>query len=167
MDTTEFEQKVVSLSPRVYPMVVRLLGDQDRAKDAVQEVMLKLWDKRRQLGKHPNINGFVFLTAKNYCLDLLKRSRPLVIAIDGSTSLFTDTGSREPMEYEELQKAIRSILKSLPAPQSEVLIMRDLDGMEFNEIAMVMNLKVEHLRVLLSRARKQVAKQLKTTFCYG
>ncbi len=167
MNTNEFEHKVVSLSPRLYPMVVRLLGNHDQAKDAVQDVMLKLWNKRKQLSNHPNINGFVFLTAKNYCLDLLKKSRPSVSSIDSSLSFFTDSSVQQPMEYEELKTAIRSILKSLPAQQAEVLVMRDLDGLEFNEIAELMNLKVEHVRVLLSRARRQVAKQLQTTFSYG
>ena len=57
-------------------------------------------------------------------------------------------------------------MRDLSAQQSEVLIMRDLDGLEFDEISIVMDLKVEHLRVLLSRARKKVAEQLKTAYCY-
>ena len=57
-------------------MVARMLGNKESAEDAVQEIMMKLWDKRRNLEKHPNITGFVFLTARNYCIDILKKKYP-------------------------------------------------------------------------------------------
>ena len=76
MNTKDFKDKVVSLSERIYPMVVRMLGNKESAEDAVQEIMIKLWDKRGNLKNHPNITGFVFLTARNYCLDILKKKIP-------------------------------------------------------------------------------------------
>ena len=65
MKTKDFEDKVLSLSDRIYPMVVRMLGNNGSAEDAVQEIMIKLWDRRKKIGNHPNIHGFVFLTARN------------------------------------------------------------------------------------------------------
>ncbi len=70
MNTTDFKDKVVSLSERIYPMVTRILGNKESAEDVVQEIMIKLWDKRKNLEKHPNVTGFVFLTARNYCENL-------------------------------------------------------------------------------------------------
>ena len=60
MTKLEFKNKVFSLSERIYPMVCRMLGSRHNAEDAIQEIMLKLWEKRSQVAKHPNIKGLVF-----------------------------------------------------------------------------------------------------------
>ncbi|WP_299046581.1 sigma factor [uncultured Polaribacter sp.] len=68
MNKENFKLKVFSLSERIYPMVARMLGSID-AEDAIQEIMFKLWQRRKQVAKHPNIKGLVFLTARNYCIE--------------------------------------------------------------------------------------------------
>ena len=78
MNKNDFKVTIFSLSERLFPLVVRLLGDKTKAEDAIQEIMIKLWEKRNQLENHPNIKGFVFLTARNYCLDILRKKRILV-----------------------------------------------------------------------------------------
>ena len=67
MNKKEFRLKVFSLSEHLFPMVSRMLGNKANAEDAIQEIMMKLWLKRKQIGLHPNITGLVFLTARNYC----------------------------------------------------------------------------------------------------
>lgn len=166
MNTIDFKHKVFSLSERLFPMVARMLGNNANAEDAIQEIMIKLWVKRKQIGQHPNITGLVFLTARNYCIDLLKKKKP---EMDDSTLQFKilESGDgQEQLEWKELNNIIGKILKKLPEQQREILIMRDIDGYEFIEIATATQLKVEHIRVLLSRARKQVCIELEKTYCY-
>lgn len=166
MNTIEFKQKVFSLSDRLFPMVARMLGNNANAEDAIQEIMIKLWDRRKQLGQHPNLAGFVFLTARNYCIDLLKKKKP---EIDDSVLQFKmpeSESGHEQLEFKELNIIIGKILEKLPEQQREVLLMRDIDGYEFNEIAAATELKIEHIRVLLSRARKQVSIELEKIYCY-
>ncbi|MEM9325274.1 MAG: RNA polymerase sigma factor [Bacteroidota bacterium] len=166
MKTEDFIDRVFSLSERIYPMVARMLGSHRSAEDAVQEIMIKLWDSRKKIANHPNIKGFVFLTARNYCLDLLKKKS---LEFDSSdlhlTVLKSDTGQNE-VEWKELSAIIERLLKQLPSQQREVMMMRDIDGFEFSEIAAAMDLKVEHVRVLLSRARKHVGKKLRNIYSY-
>jgi RNA polymerase sigma-70 factor (ECF subfamily) len=166
MNKTDFKIQVFSLSERLFPMVARLLGGNSNAEDAIQEIMLKLWEKRKQLEKHPNINGFVFLTARNYCIDVL-RKRPFVL--DDSTSHLKILKSKKEhaeLEWKELNTIITKILKKLPEQQKEVFMMRDVDGYEFSEIAAAIEIKIEHVRVLLSRARKQISIELEKTYSY-
>ena len=156
MTDIEFKHKVLSLSPRVYPMAVRFLRNEEEAQDAVQEIMIKLWNKRKQLLRHPNVNGFVFLTARNYCLDLLKKNKR--VQIDRIDRELNADIYEEP-EQEDLKDAfgiIRKIINELPENQKEVMLMRDIDGLEFEEIAAATGFTKEHIRVLLSRARKNV-----------
>lgn len=166
MNAKDFKHKVLSLSERIFPMVARMLGNDASAEDAIQDIMIKLWDKRKQIGQHPNITGFVFLTARNYCVDVLKKKR---LELNDSTAqlhvLETNSG-QEQLEWKELNIIIERILKKLPEQQREIMMMRDIDGFEYFEIAEATQLKVEHIRVLLSRARKQVGVELKKNYCY-
>ncbi|MFB6317706.1 RNA polymerase sigma factor [Saccharicrinis sp. FJH54] len=167
MNATEFKQQVVSLSDRLYPMVARMLGNAETAEDAIQEIMIRLWDKRRQLKHHPNVPGFVFFTARNYCLDLLKKSNPVFEkAGEMHQSGWSENRGPADLEWKELNVLIQDVIKTLPDQQHEIITLRDLDGLEFKEIAGLTNLNVEHIRVLLSRARKQVALELKKIYSY-
>ena len=165
MTEQEFKQKVLSLSDRLYPMVARMLGNEALAEDAVQDIMIKLWDRRKQINKHPNIAGFVFLTARNYCLDILKKPKPGLEAITRSVMAVASHTGHDQLEWNELTQIVEKVLDNLPEQQRTVMIMRDLDGFEFTEIAAVTELTIEHVRVLLSRARKQVSKELRKIYC--
>lgn len=166
MSTKEFKDKVLSLSGRIFPMVGRMLENHENAEDAVQEIMIKLWDRRKQIEKHPNITGFVLLTARNYCIDLLKKKTPKMDSSDLQLKVLISEAIDSQIEWQELIGIVESLLEELPEQQREVMMLRDIDGFEFAEIAAATNLKVEHVRVLLSRARKQVRVKLKNIYSY-
>jgi RNA polymerase sigma-70 factor (ECF subfamily) len=166
MDKEDFKVTVFSLSERLFPLVARLLGDKTKAEDAIQEIMIKLWEKRKQLDNHPNIKGFVFLTARNYCIDLLRKKRIFVDDISAHLMVHSSTNDEGQLEWEELNLVIREVLKKLPKQQREIFVMRDLDGYEFSEIAEILQITIEHVRVLLSRARKQISKELEIKYNY-
>ena len=167
MKTKEFKERVISMSERLYPMVSRMLGNTANAEDAIQEIMIKLWERRRQIKNHPNLPAFIFLTARNYCLDLIKKKKPPEDQYDAKTQLLASEPEHDTYEWQELKRNIEEVLEGLPEQQKEVMIMRDLDGMEFIEIAELTKLRVDHIRVLLSRARQQVAIELQKTYSYG
>ena len=147
-------------------MAARMLQDEEEARDAVQEIMIKLWNKRRKLGDHPNIAGFVFLSARNYCLDQI-RKRNIVEANQAYQELIADVYADQGLyDFKELSKIVEQIMNTLPENQKEVILMRDIDGLEFEEIAAVTAFKIEHIRVLLSRARKYVRIQLEKIYTY-
>lgn len=166
MTQTEFQHTVLSLSDKVYSMVRRMIGNTESAEDAVQEIMIKLWDRRKKLSQHPNIPGFVLLTTRNYCLDLLKKKHPDFDFSEYQLKMLVSENSQNNLEWKELNNIILELLKELPSQQYEVMMMRDIDGLDYTEIAEATNLKVEHIRVLLSRARKQVGAKLKNIYSY-
>ena len=166
MNTNDFKTKVFSLSERIFPMCVRMLGTTTKAEDAIQEIMMKLWKKRKEFENHPNISGYVYLTARNYCLDKLKKNKLRIVQDAPFHNIAKNTGSQELAEWNELNTIIQKILKELPEQQREVLLLRDIDGYEYVEIAEILKLKIEHVRVLAGRARHEVATQLEKIYCY-
>lgn len=166
MKDQALQEQLISLSERIYPMVYRLLKDEVRTQDAVQDIILKLWDHRSKLKDHPNIIGYAFLSARNHCLDLFKSNQSLPITVEESFEISNNLTGHEDLELKELIYSIEKILETVPKNQREVMIMRDLDGYEFEEIAAATQLPVEHIRVLLSRARKKVRNALLKIYSY-
>lgn len=166
MTKLEFKLKVFSLSERLFPLVARMLGTNANAEDAIQEIMLKLWQQRKKLNNHPNIKGFVFLTARNYCIDVIRKKPKLVEDATHHFKVLKSINENKNLEWDELNNIILKILEEIPEQQKEVFLMRDIDGYEFSEIAAALQIKVEHARVLLSRARKQIGLTLEKTYSY-
>lgn len=166
MNKNDFKFKVFSLSERLYPMVARMLVNVASTEDAIQDIMMKLWEKRKQVEHHPNISGFVFLTARNYCIDVLRKKKYPVDDATPYLHVLKSGDDHNGVEFKELNNIIQNVLKTLPEQQQEVFNMRDIDGYEFTEIAAALDIKVEHARVLLSRARKQIGVALENTYNY-
>ncbi len=142
-----------------------MLHSEEDTRDAIQEVMIKLWRKRDQLQDHPNRTGYVFLTARNHCRDVLRRKR-LQVVEDPHESDYGASPGHEDYALRELVGVIENLLREHPERDREILLMRDLDGMEYREIASVTGLKVEHIRVIISRTRSFVQQHLKKNYNY-
>ena len=125
-----------------------------------------MWKKKNQLAKHPNVNGFVFLTAKNYCLDQLKKKKVIPIE-DKYIEIEAEKHHPEINEVDNSKfEKIQIIINQLPEQQREVILLRDFDGLEFEEISEMTGYTYEHLRVILSRARKNVRTQYQNKYSY-
>ena len=83
MVARDFKTSILPLSKKLLRFATHFLKDEDEAKDVVQDVFLKLWQKRDELEKVENIDAFTMQMTKNRCLDVL-RSRK-VVTIDAET----------------------------------------------------------------------------------
>ncbi len=75
MDAKRFRIQFVPMGPGLYRFALSLLRDPHEAEDAVQEVFLKLWEKRNQLNRLKNPDAYVFRMTRNQCLDKLRAGR--------------------------------------------------------------------------------------------
>lgn len=83
-------------------------------------------------------------------MDILRKKRVLVNDGEFHLNLLKDTKEENQLENKELNEIIIEILKKVLKQQREIFIMRDLDGYDFKEIAIIMDIKITHARVLLS-----------------
>ena len=143
MTAEEFKNKILPVSRKLYLMIFRMLKDEEETRDALQDLMLKLWNKRGELDNFEKPAAYMVTMAKNYCIDLMK-----------------DPETRE--RYEQVHK----IIEKLPEKFRTVIRMRDIDGFTFDEIKEMTGYEKPNLRVILSRARSQVKKELEKIYNY-
>lgn len=155
MELENFKTTVLPLREKLENFARSMLRNETDAEDVVQETFLRLWNVREQLGNHPNVGGFAMQTVKNICIDRLRAERHRIPLENVSIAENTLT----PYVYTEQQNSadlIRRIIETLPETQKRVMMMRDVDGYELEEIATIMGAEASAVRVNLSRARKTV-----------
>ena len=136
-------------------MAFGLLNDSNEAQDMVQEVYVKLWEKRLELKELNNPEGFVVTVMKNYCLDHLRKAKLQTDQIADSQA-FESASIEETMDSREDLNRVESIIGRLPANQQTVLELRYKEDLSVREIEERTGLNEAHIKVLLSRARKTV-----------
>lgn len=166
MTTEEFKNTVIPFSRKLYPMLFRILKDEEETRDALQDLMVKLWDKRGELSSCTNLSAYIITVARNHSFDLLKKKRPVRINGDEDhnvMSLKVDDAS----ETKEQFLHVRQSIERLPEKYRTVIRLRDIDGFEFEEIKEMTGYEVPYIRVLLSRARQKVKEEVEKTYDYG
>lgn len=113
MELNEFKISVLPLRPKLLNYARKLTESPEDAEDAVQEVLLKLWNNRLELDQYRSIEAFAMTLTHNVCMDQWRRNR------DNSSidQLQTVAGGRTPdhlLELKDEVKLIRAIIDSLP-----------------------------------------------------
>ena len=114
MTTEEFKNKVIPYSVKLYPMIFRILKNEEETRDALQELMLKLWNKRNELVKCNNLTAYIITTAKNYSFDLLKKKKPAFLdEKEGYRILNIEEKGYDP-EITEKYEYVQKVIEKLP-----------------------------------------------------
>ncbi|MDN3723745.1 RNA polymerase sigma factor [Aequorivita sp. SDUM287046] len=166
MDKTEFIAIVMPFRDKLYRLARRILVSKDEAEDAVQEVLLKLWNGKMNIENLKNPEAFAITMTKNYCLDRLKSKQASNLKIVHS-NYHTSENVEKQIESNDSVALVFRIMDSLPEQQKIVLQLRDVEQFEFSEIAKMLDSNETAVRVALSRARKTVRDAMIKNYNYG
>lgn len=160
MRQKKFNNKILPLSSKIYSYSYRILGNKDDAKDVVQDIMLKLWDNRKDLDKYDNPTGYIMRTTRNYCIDIIRKNKKHMTEEVNESHMINFFHEDKKIEIDESVKYIRKIIKTLPSVQQEVVVLKDFEGFSNEEISEITSLGENNIRVILSRCRKHIKEQL-------
>jgi RNA polymerase sigma-70 factor (ECF subfamily) len=156
MEQEQFKQEVLPLRSQLFFYAQRLLDDLEDAEDVIQEVFLKLWYMRDELGDYTSVPALSIQITKRLCLNHIKvrqRWQEGLDIIDPISDLLTP---ETQMEQKDSVTQVMRIIDRLPCLQQTILRMRHIDGMEVEDIAELTGSTPEAVRMNLSRARKKV-----------
>jgi RNA polymerase sigma-70 factor (ECF subfamily) len=157
MVARDFKTRVLPVSKKLLRFATHFLKDEDEARDVVQDVFLKLWQKRDTLEEIENIEAFAMRMTRNRCLDVIRANKVVPIDAETDRKLKEETVDvHQQMEFSESAVQIQKLIGSLPDLQRTVMQLRDIEQMSYEEIAEATDLKINAIRVNLSRARKKV-----------
>ncbi|MBC3540720.1 RNA polymerase sigma factor [Rufibacter sediminis] len=157
MDLQEFKTKVLPAKQKLYRMALFLLQNKEEAEDILQDVFLKLWSNKHKLHAYASIEAFAMSITKNLCLDKLKsRKHKHMVDVVGMELDSAEANPYQRYELTDQVNKVQELVKLLPEQQRLILHLRDVEGYGYEEIEQVTGVKVNAIRVALSRARKSV-----------
>lgn len=156
MNPEEFKIQVLPLKQKLFRLSLRLLGHLEEAEDAVQDTMMKLWVKREDLANYQSVEALAVVMSRNICLDKMRSKAFQSEKFPANREAIAQSNPEEMMEKRDMALLIRNIVDHLPEQQKTILHLRDIEGLEYGEIAEIMEMNINAIRVNLSRARKKV-----------
>jgi len=138
---------------------IRMVHDEDKAEDLVQDTLLKLWNIHDSLEQYRSVDALATTIIRNLSLNTIRDDHKADIDEDAMAQI-ADTSSfeNEMMDAEETTEVMR-LIGQLPDMQQTVLRMKHVEGLEIDEIAQMIGSKPEAVRQNLSRARKKIREQ--------
>lgn len=164
----DFQERVLPVKHKLYRFAFRLLGNGQEAEDVVQEVMIKIWNKRQEMHTYLNMEAWCMRLTRNLSLDLLRaRKRKQVDSLPEKFDIPAKIADPERLTVaRDTLSWVNEIIDQLPNKQKMVIQLRDIEGYSYKEIAEMMEISVDQVKVNLFRARKKVKTSLKGATMY-
>ena len=144
-----------ALREQMLSLAERITGNRDDAADAVQDAFVKLWQQRGRFESARHAQGAGMMTVRTTSIDMARRnSRQADVPVEQTADIIDEvTDNERSLAYLQVRKIIDN---DLSRNQQMIIDMREMQGMEFEDIASRMNMTAANVRVELSRARKRV-----------
>jgi RNA polymerase sigma-70 factor, ECF subfamily len=163
-DSEAFETLVESYRKKVFNISLRMLGNYDDASEAAQDVFVRIFRSIKNFRKEAMLSTWIYRITVNVCTDILrKKKNSKVISLDeeiktddSEIKLQIEDNKPQPQdqaESNELRKAVRKAISLLPENYRMIIILRDIQGMSYEEISRILKTPEGTVKSRLNRAR--------------
>lgn len=161
MDANNFKQKFLPYHRKLYRVAFQLTGNAQDAEDMVQETYLKLWKKCNELPLNiAHAEAYCVTLIKHLCYDKLRLIHPEEDERPPEElHLAENSNIAHEVELRDEANQVMTLIEQLPEQQKQIMRMRDVEDLPYEEIEKVTGLTSVNIRVLLSRARKKIREQ--------
>jgi RNA polymerase sigma factor (sigma-70 family) len=167
MTSEDYNKHILPVRDKIFRFSLRLLSSEAAAKDATQDVLMKLWNMRAKLSAVTNVEAYAMTMTKNLCYDVLKSKHHKTLELVHNSYSETDSGLGSQIEARDEVDLVKKFIDALPDQQRAIIQLRDVEQFSNKEIEEIMEMNSTSVRVALSRARKKIMNELKKTSAYG
>lgn len=159
-DVERFGQLVERCRVRFARYATALCGDPDVAADAMQEAFIRAFTSLKSCRDPENFQGWFFRILTNQCHNYRSRSHRQV-SLD-TVELSAPSGAEEPLRMSELRRAIATALDALTPEQREAFVLKHIDGRSYAEMAELLRVNEDALKMRVYRAREVLRRHLES-----
>lgn len=167
-DDSAFEELVRAYEKRVYHLALRMCGNADDAYEIAQEAFLGAWKGMRFFRGDSSFSTWIYRLTSNAAIDFLRRQRRQGggdnVSLDDEDTFLevadTSPSPHQQAEGMELRQALAKGLLSLSAEHRQVLLLRELQGLTYEEIAASLDLDLGTVKSRIARGREKLRKYL-------
>src|SRR5512139_1859273 len=169
----EFQPIYDTFRPKIHRYLARMTGANE-ADDLTQEVFIKVSRGLKDFRGESKLSAWIYRIATNVALDHLRRSQ-----MTTKISSIDTEGEEEPVQLrgeislidqqliqKEMNACIRNVIKKLPEEYRTVIVLSDLEEFKNNEIAEILKVSLNTVKIRLHRARSKLKKELENLCCF-
>ena len=169
MKNISFRDDILPLKNQLFRLALRITLNRFEAEDIVQDTLIKVWNRRSDWEDIDSIEAFSLTICRNLSLDRIKKK-------ENDNNSLEDVKGVEPLSSSNPQdrmiqadrvNLIRQIVDSLPEKQRSCMQLRDFEGKSYKEIAVILDITEEQVKVNIFRARQAVKQRYLTLDNYG
>ena len=166
-DTKAYAQLVNRYKDLVFTLAIRMLKHREEAEEVAQDTFIKVFKSLSKFKGDSKFSTWIYKVTYNTCLDRLKKQKreQQVVSIDefNTNQIKSIDNALDKMENEEREKAIQDCIQLLPADDAFLLTLFYFEEQSLEEIAKVIGLTANNVKVKLFRSRKKLTSILKET----
>ncbi|MBR2114417.1 MAG: sigma-70 family RNA polymerase sigma factor [Prevotella sp.] len=162
MKTISFQSDILPLKNELFRMALRITQNREEAEDVVQETMIKVWNRREQWAQLESIEAFCLTICRNLALDKLRRMDNQVQSLGDDIEPTDHSHSSNPEQVtiqNERTQMVRQLISELPERLRTCMQLRDIEGKSYRDIATILDITEQQVKVNIFRARQAVREQ--------
>lgn len=177
MKNISFRTDVLPLKNELFRLALRITLNREEAEDVVQETMMKVWNRREDWEKIESIEAFCLTVCRNLAVDKTRRrvrDEGLRNAEYGTRNTDYDppdtsyaSNPEEQAEQRDRIQLVRTLINALPEKQRSVMQLRDIEGKSYKEIAAILDISEEQVKINIFRARQTIKQRYLEIQEYG
>lgn len=164
-----FRTDVLPLKNRLYRIALRITLHTGEAEDIVQETMIKAWNHREELESPSSAEAFCVTVCRNMALDYVSRKESQNKTLD-EQSMDQEDNAASPFQTLSRQDGlnwVHRLFNRLPEKQRTIMQLRDIEGKPYKEIAALLHISEEQVKINIFRARQKIKLEFEKIDRYG
>ena len=169
MKKVSFRNDILPLKKILYRLALRITCNNAEAEDIVQDTLMKVWNRRERWDEIDSIEAFCLTICRNLALDRMRKMDNHNGSLEDNLHE-TPSATRNP--YEEMNQKdriqlVRKLVDSLPEKQRTCMQLRDFEGKSYKEVAEILQISEDQVKVNIFRARQTIKQRFKELDDYG
>ena len=162
-DKSAFRTVVENYLRMVFSLSLKMLADEEEAKDVVQDTFIRVWQSIRSYDPQKPFRTWLYTIATRLCLDRLKRKKSFIPLPDDECMLhrFASADSQRQLENAEWTAVVRLLAEGLSEKQRIAFTLCQLEGLSLQEAEEITDMDARQLKSNLYVARQTIRKRLK------
>ena len=165
MKKISFRNDVLPLKNELYRLALRITLNHAEAEDVVQETMIKVWNRRDRWDELESIEAFCLTICRNIAIDKTKKAenqnQSLMDEHDAPDHSYSSNPEEQAMQQD------RRLIDTRPEKQRSCMQLRDFEGKSYKEIAKILDVSEEQVKINIFRARQTIKQKFIDTENYG
>lgn len=169
MKNISFRNDILPLKDTLFRLALRITLSREDAEDIVQDTLIKVWNRRDDWNDISSIEAYSLTICRNLALDKIRRAGKNCDSLEETNNQSTDNAANpyERMIMQDKLQLVKRLVDSLPEKQRSCIQLRDFEEKSYKEIAEILGISEEQVKVNIFRARQTIKYKFSKTDKYG